>query len=322
MKSIQFLGLGIELGQQRRGLLQSANAARPYLSRLRRLGFEIQDQGQIDQSEECALPLHAKGPLALLDWTPYKKAYLKIKTLLEQPGAVLNWGGDHSVALSTVGAFTSKFPNGYVVWIDAHADLNLPRTSPTGNLHGMPVSILLNLENIRSQHCPWIQSSLNAKKLIYVGLRDLDPFEVQMIQELGITAYTSKDVRQRGMFSIITEIFDMVKDHPLHVSFDIDSVDPEIAPSTGVLVSQGLQPLDLQILGQSLSHHKNLRSVDIVEVNPTIGDDSAVLQTLTVAFDFLTHLLTTPSTPRSERTYEKITDLRHPGARTFLHDLT
>lgn len=209
---------------------------------------------------------------------------------LSQNSILLNWGGDHSVGLSTVGAFSATYPRGYVLWIDAHADLNLPHVSPTGNLHGMPLSILLNLDDSRSTYLPWIRKSLLPEKLIYIGARDLDAFEVETIKNLNIKIIPAEEVRLLGMSTIAQEIYSIVADDPLHISFDIDSVSPDLAPSTGVPSLKGLEIQDLNELAKIISKHKEIKSVDVVEINPKIGNQNDVAQTYKIAFNFLTLL--------------------------------
>jgi arginase len=206
---------------------------------------------------------------------------------LEDKTPLLNWGGDHSIALSTVGAFTYHYQDGYVIWIDAHADLNLPSKSLTGNFHGMPLAVLLNLEGIADKHFKWLKKTLDPKKLIYIGLRDLDAYELSIINSLQIKTYFNKDILKTGLDHIAQEISAQTHGHPLHISFDIDSIDPIFAPSTGVPVDYGLTPDDLNILSEKLFKNSIIPSMDIVEINPDLGTSVQVEQTYLIAFNFL-----------------------------------
>lgn len=292
-KKINYSGLGIELGQMHRGLTSSPEKAKEYFSILENAGLEIHDRGSLVQPQ-----LHSKvkffneSDLKKINWDYYFEAFEKTKNLLGE-NVLLNWGGDHSVAMSTVGAFVSTFPDGYVLWIDAHADLNLPSYSLTGNLHGMPMAILLNLNNISNYHFKWLETFLNPEKLIYIGLRDLDPFEEETIERLNIKAFTRRRVRKWGIENVLNEIIHTVKDSPIHISFDIDSVDPRIAPSTGVPVNDGLSAQDLQAMGARFSQC-NLKSIDMVELNPSLGSSLQVDQTYITAMHFLKTLLAYP----------------------------
>lgn len=287
MKEINFLGLGFEVGQERSGLKNSHEYFRPYFSFLKKHGIEVLDRGEVSNYDAYGAKVHSSEQVPGFNWRPYEDAYYKIQNLLQQPSVLLNWGGDHSVAIATVGAFCAQNPDGYVVWIDAHADINLPEHSLSGNVHGMPLSVLLDIESIASKYFPWLTKKLLAEKLIYVGVRDLDPFEKEIVQQLGIQFFTAEDVRTQGMSSVARKIFEKVADNPLHISFDIDSLSPEEAPATGVPVAQGLSLEDLEILGRVLSKHSQLRSVDVVEINPAIGEAEDVLQTYFAALKFL-----------------------------------
>ena len=292
MKKVNFLGLNFQLGQEKKGLSYSAQYIRHYFDVLEKMGLQVKDQGSISSSQRNCVKVHCSKDLNNVDWSSYNEAYEKILCLTQKNRTLINWGGDHSVALATVGAFSTNFPTGYVLWIDAHADLNLPQFSLSGNLHGMPMSALLGLGNIRENSFPWIRKKLQNEKLIYLGLRDLDSFERDTIRDLKIKVYTSEDIKSQGMDCIANQIFDKVKNSPLHISFDIDSLSPEIAPSTGVPVPQGLSNRDLIILGKKLRNHNDLRSIDVVEINPFIGTDEEVFKTYISAINFILATLT------------------------------
>lgn len=176
-----------------------------------------------------------------------------------------------------------------MIWIDAHADLNLPSKSLTGNFHGMPLSVLCNIDDIATYQFKWIKSRLNPKKLIYLGLRDIDPFEREIITNLGIKVFSMHEIKSVGIEAVVKKILSIIGYDPVHISFDIDSVDPQFAPSTGVKVDRGLSPQELEFLGNTFSQ-LNLKSIDVVEINPTIGNQIQVDQTYITAFYFLRSL--------------------------------
>lgn len=284
---INFSGINVEEGQSKLGLSHSSQFLKTTLPNYE-INFELIDQ---TKTEFKAAPTEYKNfksdnDLKKSNWNHYESIYQHTLNLLNTSLPLLNWGGDHSIALSTVGAFTEKY-NGYVLWIDAHADLNLPSTSPSGNLHGMPLSILLNLNGLRSKYFPWIKQSLDADKLIYLGLRSIDPFEQVALSYLGIQHYLYSDVKQLGLKNILNKIKQTIKDHPLHVSFDIDSMDPKFAPSTGVPVKNGFTPFEIDMVATQLIAESNLKSMDIVEVNPMIGNASQVERTYMTAIEFI-----------------------------------
>lgn len=292
-KIVNFSGLAFEVGQMKRGLRTSPERAFDYVSILENAGLSVIDCGTISDGDSFAsAKIFSDLDLELIEWDNYQKAYHKSVSLLQKNQPLINWGGDHSVAISTVGAFNYCFPNGHVIWIDAHADLNLPNQSMTGNFHGMPLSVLLNLEGIGSKYFKWIDQELLPSQIIYLGLRDLDPFESSVISSLGIKAFTYKDIQLLGIECITREIVSLVKDSPVHISFDVDSIDPRYAPSTGVPVQKGLTPDDLLVLGQAFYKHMNVQSVDVVEINPLIGNSLEVDQTYITAFQFLKNIFT------------------------------
>ena len=255
--NILFSGLSFEVGQSKSGLTLSSQYARHYFSYLQEMGLNLIDKGDssIPNLNE-KVKVHSDDDLKNIEWKKYSEAYSKTKELLNAPYPLLNWGGDHSVALVSVGAFVNQNPDGHVIWIDAHADLNLPKHSDSGNIHGMPLAIL-------------------------------DAFELNVIESLEIKAFHYKDVQKLGMAIIAKRILEMTKNDPVHISFDIDSVDPKFAPSTGVPVRLGLTPNDLDILGEELFKKSDIRSLDIVEVNPELGSTAQVERTYLIAFNFL-----------------------------------
>ncbi len=285
---LNFSGISFEVGQTKNGLTQSTGFARKYFHSLKDSNLEFIDRGDAQiPNLQGKIKIHSNDDLINVEWDKYRFAYEKTQRLLMNSYPLVNWGGDHSVALATVGAFIEKFKNGFVVWIDAHADLNLPAHSESGNLHGMPLGVLLNLKNIADEYFPWLEQHLDPKKLIYVGLRDIDPFEKEMIDGLGIKTYQFKEIQSLGMKVVAHEILAYTSGEALHVSFDIDAVDPKFAPSTGVPVKEGLTPEDLSVLCEVLLKKSNVRSVDLVEINPELGTAKQVDRTFTVAFNFL-----------------------------------
>ncbi len=280
MKDINFLDLGIGWGQTKSGLERSGEIAWLNLSQAYHMNryYKLKgkcrsDSSPIFNSEELDLPLSL-----------YQTSYLSAMSSLKTENLSLFWGGDHSLSLATVQAFIDLYPNGKVIWIDAHADLNVPESSPTGNFHGMPVAYLLGIRKspLRSPQ----GSLLRENQLCYLGLRSLDPFESQYLKKSDLTYYPDQAIRERGLQSICSEISSWVAGAPLHISFDVDVIDPEIAPSTGVPVPGGVTVKDVMLMAKSFSQ-LNIKSLDIVEVNPELGDEDSVQSTYQIAYQFL-----------------------------------
>ena len=205
-------------------------------------------------------------------------------------------GGDHSIALGTISGVTSARPNTGVIWVDAHADINTPRTSGSGNMHGMPVAFLLGeVEQEDMQHLPgmeWFplsksQPCLKPQDLVYIGLRDLDPGEKNAIKRLNIKAYTMTDIDRLGIGRVMEEVIQHFSGRDVHLSFDIDALDPVFAPHTGTRVEGGLTSREAHYICESIAlaassseddndsnaGRLNLTSMELVEVNPLLHTD-------------------------------------------------
>ncbi len=297
LKTLAFLGLGIEMGQSLKGPALGPAYFRQAL-KTSSLPLNIEDLGDVVQdSLETAPKIHSLEDLGRLDTRAYQEGYQKIRQ--HYAGSrlpLLNFGGDHSLAISTLGAFIDQHPQGQIVWIDAHADINTPASSPTGNLHGMPLSILMSPASERPQNLSWLENQLSASQIIYLGLRDLDPFEVEYIRSQNICCYDMQTIRRRGALSVAQEVFRRVEGQPLHISLDIDGLDPELAPATGVRAEGGLLLSEALDLASVFSSCPELKSIDIVELNPLLGTDSEVRQTLAAALMVLLKLLGTELT--------------------------
>jgi arginase len=197
---------------------------------------------------------------------------------------VLTVGGDHSVAAGSISGILAARPETRVVWVDAHADINTPSVSPSGSLHGMPVAVLLRLveESVLGDGWEWLAGAprLDPSRLVYIGLRDIDEGEKRLIKRLGVRAYTMSDVDRKGIGAVMDEtIAHLVAnggaDAPIHLSFDIDGVDPTVAPATGTAVAGGLSWREAHCVCEALAETGRLGSMDLVEVNPLV-DSAAV----------------------------------------------
>ena len=209
---------------------------------------------------------------------PTKKFYNKIRgyhrifrenlKTFEDGKLPVNLGGDHSISGATLASSIKYFGDDLrVVWVDAHPDINTIESSPSGNFHGMPVASAMHLMK------PWVNNvfPLKPEQIIYLGLRDIDPFEKKLIEEKNITHYTCKEINDKGIENVFQEIDSLIKDKKIHYSFDIDSMDPVIAPSTGTPVKDGLYCNDIYYIQSKLFELGNVINCDFVEYNPNIG---------------------------------------------------
>ncbi|KAK4055904.1 Arginase, catabolizes arginine to ornithine and urea [Microbotryomycetes sp. JL221] len=195
-------------------------------------------------------------------------------------------GGDHSLAMGTVSGTFKQYPNAALIWIDAHADINTPLTTPSGNLHGCPVSFLMGLPGTSEQEIPefgWIKPCLKADSLVYIGLRDIDEGERKILKENNIKCFTMYHVDKYGIGKVVDMALDHVgRERPIHLSFDVDALDPVEAPSTGTAVRGGLTFREGHYICEAIAETGNLVSFDIMEINPSLGDSLSVKQTVNV----------------------------------------
>lgn len=208
-----------------------------------------------------------------------KKVYKQAK----EGRMVLTLGGDHSIAIGTV-AGTSKAirertgRDVAVIWVDAHADINTPETSESGNIHGMPVAFLTGLAKSEEKDMfGWLNEDFDAKpalsvtKLVYIGLRDVDRGEKQILREHGIRAFSMHDIDRRGIGRVMEMALAHIgTDTPIHLSFDVDALDPQWAPSTGTPVRGGLTLREGDYIAECVHETGQLVAMDLVEVNPSL----------------------------------------------------
>lgn len=219
----------------------------------------------------------------------YNKLYdLNLLSLRKKDSIVLNIGGDHSIAGPTVAASQKIHGDDLrVVWIDAHADVNTYDSSPSGNYHGMPLASALHLFQ------PWVDNSLPLKphQIIYIGLRDIDEFEQQYIKDNNISYYTIDNIDTYGLEHILEQVQEMVYDKPVHLSFDIDSMDPTIAPSTGTPVENGLELHEVNTIHNRISLAGDIINCDFVEFNPNLGTTNKISLTKQTNVDVMINVL-------------------------------
>lgn len=188
-----------------------------------------------------------------------------------------------------------------VLWVDAHGDINTEKTSPSGSIHGMPLSFLVRgidpdlgnspeLAGLFKDAKPFLDSSC----LAYIAIRDLDSWEKVFLDNLNIKYYTMDDIDRLGIRETTRLALDAInpnQDRPLHVSFDVDSIDPVYAPSTGTPVSGGLTLQEALIIGEMVLGTNMLKCLDLVEVNPTIGSPSDIQKTLSTSMSVIMSFL-------------------------------
>lgn len=196
----------------------------------------------------------------------------------------LTLGGDHSLAIGTVSGTFKQYPDACLIWVDAHADINTPESTESGNIHGCPVSFLLGIAG-KVQEFEWVQPVLKPDRIVYIGLRDVDAAEKRILQETGIKAFSMHEVDKYGIGKVVDMALDHVnpkRDRPIHLSFDVDALDPSVAPSTGTPVRGGLTFREGHYICEAVAETGCIVSVDLMEVNPSLADPKSVAETVTV----------------------------------------
>lgn len=204
-----------------------------------------------------------------------------VASISKQGKLPLTLGGDHSLGLGTVMGTLRSHPDAALIWVDAHADINTPETSPSGNLHGLPVSFLLGLQGTQFEpFSSWVPAKplLRPESLVYIGLRDIDAGERKILKEHNIKCFTMHHVDKYGIGKVVEMALDHInrdssrRHRPIHLSFDVDALDPSVAPSTGTPVRGGLTFREGHYICESLYDTGCLVGVDLMEVNPSLMD--------------------------------------------------
>ncbi len=198
-------------------------------------------------------------------WNLMNRIRVKASEALQSKNLLFSIGGDHSISIGTVQATLKNYPTARVIWIDAHGDMNTPQTSTTGNLHGMPLAALLGLFKT-----PIGGPLLSSKKLLLVGVRDLDPAEKIFFEELSIEFISAEEALSDPNRALkkMSSWLKQDPESPIHLSFDVDALDPSVAPATGLRVPLGLSVEFAKRLLNLISLTQKVVSVDLVELNP------------------------------------------------------
>ncbi len=279
-KDLATMGAATDLGQGKAGteLAPSWLRLKGTHEILNRKFFSTEDLGDITPLKNGNDLRAEKADRATLhkQISLYNKRLADIaKDALAKNKTLLTFGGDHSIAIGTLAGSLFHNPDTKVVWVDAHADINTPKTSPSGNVHGMPLAFFLNLvkDEAMNKAFSWVPH-LKKENLVYIGLRDVDPGERKFIKELGITSFYAEDVLDLGINKTLEMTLNQLApkgEADLHLSFDVDGLDPLYVPATGTPVPGGLSLLDGQMIINTLMRETNLISFDLVEVNPMLG---------------------------------------------------
>ncbi|HET9133885.1 MAG TPA: arginase [Gemmatimonadales bacterium] len=278
MASISLLGVPLDLGAARRGVEMGPSAVRlaRLAAHLESLGHSVHDTGDVAVPTRETLA-YGRG----IDWLPVitevcRTVADRTAELVRQGRIPLVLGGDHSLSAGSIaGVATALHEQGRklgVIWLDAHADLNTPSSSETGNVHGMPLAHLVGHGDDAMARLATIHPAVEARHAVIIGARDLDPAERAHAREFGVKIYTMRDIDERGMRTILQEAIARVSDGTdgIHVSLDLDFVDPQEAPGVGTPVRGGATYREAHLAMETLWDTGRVVSMDLVEVNPVL----------------------------------------------------
>jgi arginase len=275
--SVAVIGAGLDLGAGRRGVDMGPSAIRyaGLAARLEKLGISYLDWGDVVTAVPEATGV---GDERLRYLDEIKSACERVAELVahavDEGHLPLVLGGDHSVALGTVGGLASVRGPGGVLWVDAHGDLNRPETSPSGNVHGMVLAALLGLAGPGFESSAWPLPA--AERVALVGVRELDDGERELLGELDARVFTISDVDRRGVEPVMRASLEHVGDGGfVHLSLDMDVVDPEVAPGVGTPVRGGFSYREAHLALELVAEAGLMGSLDVVEVNPIFDRENA-----------------------------------------------
>lgn len=278
-ETIAVIGAALDLGQGRRGVDMGPSAIR-YAGldeRLTRLGYRVLDWGNVETAVLEATELQDERARYLPEIKSACARVARLVGLAVEQGAVpLVLGGDHSVALGTLGGLAKVHGPGGVVWIDAHGDLNTPETSPTGNVHGMPLAAALGLAGPAFESDVWRLPAVDPGRVAIVGARSFDAAEQAWLRESQVLVFTMSDLDRVGIESAMGEALEHVSGQGfVHVSLDMDALDPDVAPGVGTPVRGGLTYREAHLALELVAESGLAGSLEVVEVNPILDRENA-----------------------------------------------
>jgi arginase len=276
---IRVVGVPLDLGAGRRGVDMGPSSLRiaRLNTRIRDLNYDLSDLGNVhvtiqethDQGDPNARNLNQILEVcqALSD---------QVSSIMDEGFFPLVLGGDHSVAIGTIAGVSRYYHHRGerlgMIWVDAHSDMNMPETTPSGNIHGMPLAVSLGYGATALTKIGGFSPKILPEDTVLIGIRSIDDSEKDLVRETGITVFTMRDIDERGMSDVIHEAIQIAtkKSDGMHVSFDVDALDPSLAPGVGTPVSGGLTYREAHLLMEHVADSGILTSLEVVEINPII----------------------------------------------------
>ena len=282
VRKIALIGAPLDLGQGRRGVDMGPSALRyaGLLDRLAEIGHEVVDWGNIETAilEASSIQDERAKYLPEIKAAGGRIARL-VRTALAEGFLPLVLGGDQSISLGTLGGISRDLGVGGLLWFDAHADMNTPDTSPTGNVHGMSLAAALGLGGEIFESDEWTFPALDPSRVALIGIRSLDASEKPRLRDLGARVYTMSDVDRIGIERAVRESLTHVAGAGfVHVSLDLDVLDPEVAPGVGTPVKGGLSYREAHLALELVAESGLMGSMEVVEVNPMLDTRNATAE--------------------------------------------
>ncbi|MEK7276159.1 MAG: arginase [Chloroflexota bacterium] len=275
-RTFRIFGVPMDLGQRRRGVDMGPSALR-YAGlddQLRALGHTVTDNGNLpvplpeNEPPDDSRARHLQSVAAVC-----RDVHANALACLEQNETAIFLGGDHSISIGTVSAMDTHGNNVGVLWVDAHADFNTPEITPSGNIHGMALAALMGRGPKELTGIGRAGAKLKPSEAVIIGGRDFAPEEKIALREAGVTVITMRDIDEMGMAAAAHHALERLAPlKKLHISLDMDSLDPMEAPGVGTPVPGGLTYREAHLLMEILSDSGKVASLDIVEVNPVLDE--------------------------------------------------
>ncbi|MGI9071967.1 MAG: arginase [Bryobacteraceae bacterium] len=278
---IAILGAPLDLGAGRRGVDMGPSALRlaGLNAKLNSLGYQLEDLGNVPVAQQESTP---SGPKNAKYLPQIAKTCMKLAEMVENVLAAGNFplvlGGDHSVAAGTVSGVSDFFRKRGdkigLIWIDAHADMNTPESSPSGNVHGMPLACCVGRGPRELAQIFDYTPKVEGVNVVLVGIRDVDRREREIIRESGVTAFTMRDIDERGLPNVMERAIAVANDGTsgFHLSLDMDVVDPDEAPGVGTPVRGGMTYREAHLAMETICDCSRMTSMEVVEVNPVLDE--------------------------------------------------
>lgn len=281
MKNINIIGAPSTFGQRKLGVNFGPDAIRyaGIVDRIRRIGYTVVDKGNVKVPEINLDKFNSEQEgLRNIDEILQVSENLSnaVSDSIQDGAFPLILGGDHSIAIGSISGISKHYDNLGVIWYDAHGDLNVPEESPSGNIHGMPLRILAGDGDDRLVNISNYAPKVKPENIVLIGMRDLDTGEREYIKNNNIKTYTMADIDRLGIQQVINESIDHLKDKTdgIHLSLDVDALDPVETPGTGTRVLGGLNYRESHFALELLHNTQLITSMDLVEVNPLIDKNN------------------------------------------------